>query len=252
MVIPTNEAAMPSWEKKTSKHAGSPFRSWGYAGSFDGIDDYIECPSMRFTNTAPWTLEAWAYVREFSTSGTYWAQIIGIKATSGLSISVDGRGGNEVTLWVAGHTVFGFPSPALMCGLQTDKWYHFLAVYDGSDGYSFYLNGSRVATATKALTYDCDDLIRLGYGDMEHLNGIVALARIYNSALSGDEVQALYSDPQNPPLDGLVLWLDKDTWDWESGKWRDKSGHGNHGIIYGVSRALPPLEAKFYESKVMG
>ena len=60
LVIPTNEVVMPSWDLRMAKYAGSPFRSWGYAGSFDGVDDYVGVPdsdSLDVVNKI--TIESW-------------------------------------------------------------------------------------------------------------------------------------------------------------------------------------------------
>ena len=236
LVIPTNEAAMPSWEKKTSKHAGSPFRSWGYAGSFDGIDDYIEVSAI---DENVYSFEAW-----FKPVINH--ALIG---SDGFLIQ---SGDASVSVW---HDV-NRPPVSWSVDIGTGTWRHLISIIDYVNWkVSLYMDGEFIGikdTTTQTKPSITDIVIGCYRPTARHFNGIIALVRIWNRSLSGDEVQALYDDPQNPPLDGLVLWLDKDTWDWEGGKWRDKSGHGNHGVIYGVSKALPPLEAKFYEAKVVG
>jgi hypothetical protein len=65
--------------------------------------------------------------------------------------------------------------------------------------------------------------------------GLIALARIYNRALTAEEIQYNYQHPYNPILHGCVLWLAHDTIDEVAGKWYDKSGYGNDGTIYGTT-----------------
>ena len=251
LVIPTNEVVLPSWEKKTSKHAGSPFRSWGYAGSFDGVDDYVEVPDSESLDVVgEFALEV---VFKGKISKDHWILIDkGITSGNSWYFYCDHPGlMNDFVVFLNGsrydHTLGDI--------LADDTWYHMVWTVSG-EGIKGYVNGELKGTWSEPTQVGANDyplyLGRFGKEEPTYFNGIIALVRIYNRALSGDEVQALYNDPQNPPLDGLVLWLDKDTWDWESGKWRDKSGRGNHGTIHGVSKALPPLEAKFYEPKVVG
>jgi len=68
-------------------------------------------------------------------------------------------------------------------------------------------------------------------GSLNLLKGTVALAMVYERALSGDEVRYNMLNYHNPVRNGLVLWLaDRIV----GGTWHDESGQGNHGTIYGA------------------
>ncbi len=251
LVIPTNEAAMPSWDLKLAKYAGSPFRSWGYAGGFDGVDDYVEvsdAPSLDVVSAL--TVEAWFNVNALDGDRTIVRKVepyLFIIEGDKLCFQIC----DEENGWTVTRAEW---TPSDPSAFWIGKWHHAIGSYDGSY-LRLYVDGELKDEKSRtgnmpATAYNL--YIGSRDGSVSFFNGTIALVRIWNRSLSDDEVQALYFDPQNPPLDGLVLWLDKDTWDWEGGKWRDKSGRGNHGVIYGVTKALPPLEAKFYEAKVVG
>jgi len=68
--------------------------------------------------------------------------------------------------------------------------------------------------------------------------GYIAFIRIYNRALSDSEILHNYYNPDNPITNGLVLWLHWDSIDDVNGKWVDKSGYGNDGVIYGARKVF--------------
>jgi RHS repeat-associated protein len=84
--------------------------------------------------------------------------------------------------------------------LSAGNWYHFVAVLDhGNNMYDTYLNGDLISSVaetgvpvpnTQALLMG-----RSGYagGAYERLNGVLDEVNIYNRALDGSEVQALYN-----------------------------------------------------------
>ena len=77
----------------------------------------------------------------------------------------------------------------------------------------------------------------------EYYNGYIDEVRIYNRALSIDEIKAIYERDEFIK-DGLVLCLDFS--EYEGNIAYDKSGYGNHGTIYGgamwvVKKALRVL-----------
>ncbi|MEM4952219.1 MAG: LamG-like jellyroll fold domain-containing protein [Ignisphaera sp.] len=60
----------------------------------------------------------------------------------------------------------------------------------------------------------------------------IAQLLIYRRALSDEEIQLNFYYPDNPVRNGLVLWLHWDSIDTASNMWRDKSGFGNHAVLY--------------------
>jgi len=74
--------------------------------------------------------------------------------------------------------------------------------------------------------------------EIEWLEGLYFLFRIYNRVLTEDEIRRNKWHALNlratDVRDGLVLELIPDTLDCEAGVWYDNSGYGNHGTIYGA------------------
>ncbi|MEM4535384.1 MAG: LamG-like jellyroll fold domain-containing protein [Desulfurococcaceae archaeon] len=60
----------------------------------------------------------------------------------------------------------------------------------------------------------------------------IAQLLIYRRALSDEEIQWNFYYPDNPVRNGLVLWLHWDSIDTDVGIWYDKSGFGNHAVLY--------------------
>jgi hypothetical protein len=65
-----------------------------------------------------------------------------------------------------------------------------------------------------------------------YFNGLIALPRIYNIALSLAEIHRNIRNPLNPVRGGLVLWLPMV--EGFGTAVRDFSGYGNNGTIYGA------------------
>jgi len=113
--------------------------------------------------------------------------------------------------------------------LEKGRFYVVAGLYDGAD-IKVAVNG--VIENTKdvpngiTLSYAADLII----SDSPKLKGLISFVRLYNRALSSDELQHNYNNPQSPVTDGLVLWLNFDEGSGTTAY--DKSGNGNHGTIY--------------------
>ena len=74
---------------------------------------------------------------------------------------------------------------------------------------------------------------------VERLSGDVYFLAVYNRPLDDAEISQIYDYVVNGEgemiTDGLVLWYDGDSIDTVNGIWRDKSGNGNDGTIYGAT-----------------
>ncbi|MEM3893579.1 MAG: LamG domain-containing protein [Thermofilum sp.] len=112
-------------------------------------------------------------------------------------------------------------------------WYHFVGVRDG-DTIKIYVNGvlRKSTSGVVGSVNNTLDVIIGNRGDLQTpFNGIIDDVRIYNRALSDDEIRAIY---ERGALirDGLVLHLDFT--EYEGSIAYDKSGCGNHATIYGA------------------
>jgi hypothetical protein len=153
---------------------------------------------------------------------------------------------------------------------QTNRWEHWVAVYDGSQGthlnrIDLYLNGvvqaeDITSTPIATLTDSSTNVTRIGADSDQagDFDGIVDEARIYNRALSASEVMDLYgsgairlaansktltSGSRLGPGNGLVGHWSFDggdtSWTSESaGTVTDGSGNGNTGTLTGMTRSI--------------
>ncbi len=161
----------------------------------DGIDDYVVFPHAPSLNlTTELTLAAWIKPEQFSD----WAGII----TKGTGTSP-----YAMQLWGDGSLRFAVNQVDLGDGfgqgawnsnrkLRLNQWNHVAITYDGSN-IRFYLNGTldenivpvplRFKSNTEVLTLGVD----LPGGD-EYFRGFIDEARVYDRAISSEEVQALF------------------------------------------------------------
>jgi len=93
--------------------------------------------------------------------------------------------------------------------LEAMKWYHLVGVFDGDFLY-MYVNGMLDASKDTSLTniYGEGDMKLIGrYFDYYH-RGIITLLRIYNRALTADEVKKCFEDIQRRILRRIVAARD--------------------------------------------
>jgi len=209
--------------------------------SFDGVDDYVRVANSASLNlTSALTVSLWFKTSVVHDGALVWkAQSTYLPA---YGVAYFGSSYGEIIgriVDVNGNChVVEFPWVA------DGVWHNLVMTYDGTTQ-KLYLDGvlksSNSWTGT-VITTNYDVLI----GDREtyhsYFNGLIGEVRIYNRALSADEVKrAFYHEPI---LDGLVLWLLPQR--EFKGVWWDMSGKGNHGTIYGATEGtaefhLPPL-----------
>lgn len=97
------------------------------------------------------------------------------------------RYGTSQKAWASG-TAYGITD------LAANTWYHVAATYDGS-AWKLYLNGNLEKTTAESGTLPSTSgylYIGNSYG-VYNLNGYIDDLRMYNRALSGNEIQALYN-----------------------------------------------------------
>ena len=114
-----------------------------------------------------------------------------------------------------------------MRGAKQDVWYHITATFDGKKLVTF-LNGKSADQGNFTLSTGAGQLI-IGQSDYRRiLEGQVDELRIYNRALSAEEVSALYNleKPQDRFKEGLTPTI-------HSMAPKDESGNGNDGKIFG-------------------
>jgi len=168
--------------------------------SFDGTDDYVDLGTGNFNLTDSLTVSAWVNVSSANSGyatiigrGQYlypfWLQLdienkirFGIRTTSANYLTTDTR-------------------------LNTGQWYHLAATYQNGERI-IYINGqpSKSDTLTGALYQKSGEKTLLGNtpNSTAYFNGTIDDVRIYNRALSAQEISDLYNNapvtlPDEPP-----------------------------------------------------
>jgi|11BtaG_2_1085332.scaffolds.fasta_scaffold03191_3 hypothetical protein len=168
--------------------------------NFDGTDDYVNLVSdITFKTTGGWTVES--VVKYNSVAGGYNnttspANFIGADSISYSSWYWSVLSG-KLALWNINPGTWRYGSTTL----QTDTWYHVVLVsYDSGTSYQMYLNG--VAEGGNHTTYSWNASysgLKVRYigrgnsGNSRLVNGKIPITKIYNRALSSQEVQQNYN-----------------------------------------------------------
>jgi len=198
-----------------------------YALDFDGVEDTVDCGNdSTLQPAAEFTVSAW------------------VKNPSSLNDSqnavrkeyVYALGGG----WSTGKTGFYIYTSGgswLYSGDSTTdindgNWHHIVGVYNGSD-LLIYVDGVLENTnniGSITLNSNTNNLyIGSKSGAGEYWSGPINEPRIYDRALSAEEIRRNMLNYHNPSKNGLVGW-----WRLEEGTGLtayDQSGNGNHGTL---------------------
>ena len=174
----------------------------GYCGkalSFDGVDDYVEVPGMLFSPKM--TIEVW--VKSTDTETRHY--IYGSANTSG-----DGWGlENECHLSQLGGKYEFFCKTAdvenfrVTGGIQDTEWHHIVGVMD--DKAYLYLDGSLVNSVSITGNIDFSayfNWLRIGRPttSIRYMKGLIDEVRIYNRALTAEEIKAHWLGSRVPKV----------------------------------------------------
>jgi PGF-CTERM protein/uncharacterized repeat protein (TIGR01451 family) len=165
----------------------------GKALRFDGKGDFIEIPddvSLDITDAI--TLEAWVEFTDVSEG------YIISKGRDMYGLLTYRRDNGKLSFHIGG--VSALKSP----GTYNDgKWHHLVGTYDrnaGSNNRKLYVDGDEVNSDTQTLVIPLDN-VRLGLGVWGHESGYywkgkIDKIRIYNRALTVDEIKTHYEGKQ--------------------------------------------------------
>jgi hypothetical protein len=218
----------------------------GGATTFDGTDDYTSMPSSSAYN--------FAYNQDFGVST--WVKIPSTQVNTGsttneiiqkwnnsangypfvirLTNQTHGTPGKINAVRYDGTNNPGVSSTTTI----NDNTWHFISFTKRSSVLSLYIDGALQGTATDTTTgttSNSDPLtigVRAGSPYLYYLTGSVDEPRIYNRALSADEVSKLYrtTAPDNPDT-GLVGYWSFNGPDVAGTTAYDRSGKGNNGTL---------------------
>jgi hypothetical protein len=159
--------------------------------SFDGVDDYVWLGSPATLNVSNFTIAAW-----FKTVASPSYQLIYRWRSYGIMLGVPVYTGTTgkcgVAFYDSASTLYKVESPQ---NCNDGNWHFAVGTYDGQN-LKLYVDGILVATTstTASVYYGSGGVAigRDGSNNAGYFNGIIDDVRIYNRALSADEVRQIY------------------------------------------------------------
>ncbi|MFA5484773.1 MAG: LamG domain-containing protein [Candidatus Pacearchaeota archaeon] len=209
---------------------GEPNRAY----SFDGVDDYIEIfHDGKLDMSSEFTQSLW--IKLDSATGNWQALLqnsVGRTSTRQFGSVI----GSNMKPYIFATTGGTWKSWMGQTTLNLNEWYNLIFIISPNNKIEIYVNGilDSVFDTTGEISYD-PNYLRIGSRyDAEFLKGSISDVRIYNRALSEDEIKLLYESykPTASISDlnkGLVgHWM----LDTENGA-KDLTPYGNHGTAQG-------------------
>lgn len=217
---------------------------------FDGVDDYVEIlnsPSIDITG--PISIEVCFKLKETHESTSSRKVLVdksnptGTYSGGGFILSLEENGRLTFSKTDGTKNIANPPQPnwdQVATNLNvwhSDVWYHVTVVWDGTtnqNSMEIYINGELDAqdTAYQSSIKANDYNLTVG-GSQIHkslFSGEMRDLRIYNRALSHNEVRHNHKESDDPVTNGLQLWLPMD--EKKGSTAYDKSGNENDGMIY--------------------
>jgi hypothetical protein len=190
---------------------------------FDGVNDYVEVADHPTLNPQEITLMAW--VKHDST--TDHRAIIDKRDSvdDGYNLYISPSGNSWMR--INGNTLTGTSA------IDDDAWHHVVGTYDGSELKIFVDGIEESSTVIGGETIDTTNPLRIGLArdNSFDFNGIIDDVRIYNYALSNQEIVSIY-DSTKPSEDILLsIWRFNEN----TGTIAYDSAGDNHGTINGAT-----------------
>jgi hypothetical protein len=191
---------------------------------FDGVDDYIDLPSLYSYSPAQVTINAWVNLDSIGTRQMITIKATGLDTPGNFALEIADSGhirwqGNNGGWWAVMGTTL----------LQTDTWYQITAVQDGGTSRVF-LNGvedgsgtnAGIAAGTIPWMIGQHPWYQGGFVPGFGFDGTIDDVRIYDGALTGEQIQALYVEPAPVPEPGSLFLLGTGIAAVVLARWRDR------------------------------
>lgn len=256
----TNHARLNGFSTTTSPIAGIE----GQGLDFDGIDDIGEFGNSSSVQLTTWTISAWIKPRSQKV-----ACIVCKMAATG-----DPQADNYVFYTDSSGQLHGdfedtngtsYSSATTDAPITINEWQFVVFLFDNATNVSeLWHNGSLKVSSTTALTPETADASGGSFGAENDsnpgiinsvFNGLMDEVRMYNRALSNEEITHLYQtssyvhaskiavSPRTKLTKGLVAYYTNDGMDtnWGTGKAIDQSGQGNNLNLILLSTTTAPI-----------
>jgi len=232
---------------------------FGKALKFDGVDDFVEIPHAEIlTVDNEVTVMAWIYAERHGGPGTEGWQGIVAKSNDPRSYSLYTEASGALHFSVTSTVINDYVGPVSTGQVPLNEWVHVAAmVAEGQ--IRFYINGELSGTDGSGIilagTADTATVVigRTHEGATRSFLGMIDDVRIYNEALTQDEIQSNMQGAGMPysfgptPADGA---LHADT--WASLNWRAGDDAASHDVYFGENfvDVNDGAEGTFYGNQV--
>jgi len=211
---------------------------------FDGVDDYVDIgDKSSLEGFDELTLIVAFKIFAYPTSETYGYFLAGKELVYKIDVNKAGQ-----VRFLTGED-WGVSILYTPYRIDLNKMYVVAGVYDGTVK-KLYVNGVQEDTKTTSGNVGTNtNTVSIGATpdyDAGYTYGNIYSVILYGRHLDDEEITQItnyiMSGEGEMITDGLVLWLDGDSIDPVNGIWRDKSGNGNDGIIYGATYIEPIMK----------
>ncbi len=164
----------------------------GQALDFDGVDDYVNIGDSNSVDVTITTISAWIKTSQTSFPNGFAYIVKKDKFT----------GSGPYTLYTTSNNTFfalrsqdgGNPSVSAGVNPNDGNWHHIVATYDGNTLKIYYDGDFRnSANYTDTILVNATDVHIGGWENYRLFDGLIDDVRIYNRALSADEITRLYN-----------------------------------------------------------
>ncbi|MBM1105637.1 DUF4038 domain-containing protein [Aurantibacter crassamenti] len=191
----------------------------GDALSFDGFNDHITLPNIDDGMQTGFSVSAW--INPSNTNG--YQGITGTNSSQGFMTFVHNGKLGFALKTNTGRKLMSHGT------IVASQWQHIAVTYDGNT-MSWFVNGLPVGTLNHTGTLLDQNTGYIGYSGyaQEYFNGKLDDVRIFESALSNNQINDIYSESLTPLPDSVGYW----PFDEQNGTTaNDISGEGNDGLL---------------------
>ena len=213
----------------------------GQALDFDGSDDYVDVGTISTDFTNGLTVAAWVYYDAFNS----WSRIIDFGQGEANDNILFGNSATSNALQYSVFTGGGNGGTVSISTLEIGKWQHVIATEDSSGNVVLYKNGVAIKTGSTdvpaSVSRTSSFIAQSNWAADGYFDGKMDDVRVYNRALSTDEITRLYDLGATTHV-GTTITTNPDLERGLVGHWTfdgpdllqnavDRSGQGNTGFL---------------------